>query len=179
MSDLYLYVFLNQELNQLIIWLKASIFKEAPPIKAPSTELMLQICLELIEDTTDSITLSCHSKHYFHKNCIYKWVIRKNKDNCPICRRTISEGDIQLINESVSPTDNYSDGRRTRNENPDVTDFYILHEGFIGVFDEDLQEEGYDDIKEKKKEYSAGEGWLGITDKYWLTALVPEKKSTI
>ena len=43
------------------------------------------------------------------------------------------------------------------------------------MFDEDLQEEGYDDIKEKKKEYSAGEGWLGITDKYWLTALVPEK----
>ena len=51
LADLYLYVFLNQELNQLIIWLKASIFKEAPPIKAPSTELMLQICLELIELT--------------------------------------------------------------------------------------------------------------------------------
>ena len=63
----------------------------------------------------------------------------------------------------------------TRNQDPGVVDFYILHEGFIGVFDEDLHEEGYDDIREKKKEYSAGEGWLGITDKYWLTALVPEK----
>ena len=59
-----------------------------------------------------------------------------------------------------------------------MLDFYILHEGFIGVFDENLQEEGYDDVKDKKKEYSAGEGWLGITDKYWLTALVPEKNQS-
>ena len=28
--------------------------------------------------------------------------------------------------------------------------FYILHEGFIGVFDGELKEDDYDDIKEKK-----------------------------
>ena len=49
-----------------------------------------------------------------------------------------------------------------------------MHEGFIGVFDEQLEEIDYDDIKEKKEKYSAEEGWLGITDKYWMTALVPE-----
>ena len=32
-------------------------------------------------------------------------------------------------------------------------------------------------FKIKGKEYNAEDGWLGITDKYWLTALVPEKKS--
>ncbi len=81
----------------------------------------------------------------------------------------------EVQNNSSQRIELYPYAQITRNQDPDVVDFYILHEGFIGVFDEDLQEEGYDDIKEKKKEYSAGEGWLGITDKYWLTALVPEK----
>ena len=81
----------------------------------------------------------------------------------------------EVQNNSSQRVELYPYAQITRNQDPDVVDFYILHEGFIGVFDEDLQEEGYDDIKEKKKDYSAGEGWLGITDKYWLTALVPEK----
>ena len=54
----------------------------------------------------------------------------------------------------------------------------ILHDGFIGVFNEDLQEYDYDDIKDKKKEHNAESGWLGITDKYWITALVPEKNQS-
>ena len=84
----------------------------------------------------------------------------------------------EVQNNSSQRVELYPYAQITRNQDPDVVDFYILHEGFIGVFDEDLQEEGYDDIKEKKKEYSAGEGWLGITDKYWLTALVPEKNQS-
>ena len=84
----------------------------------------------------------------------------------------------EVQNNSNKRIELYPYAQITRNQDPDVVDFYILHEGFIGVFDEDLQEEGYDDIKEKKKEYSAGEGWLGITDKYWLTALVPEKNQS-
>ena len=64
----------------------------------------------------------------------------------------------------------------TRNEKPkDVTDFYILHEGFIGVFDDELKEDSYDDVKEKKLVREANNGWLGITDKYWMTAVVPPK----
>ena len=81
----------------------------------------------------------------------------------------------EVQNNSSQRVELYPYAQITRNQDPGVVDFYILHEGFIGVFDEDLHEEGYDDIREKKKEYSAGEGWLGITDKYWLTALVPEK----
>ena len=84
----------------------------------------------------------------------------------------------EVQNNSSQRVELYPYAQITRNQDPDVVDFYILHEGFIGVFDEDLQEEGYDDVKEKKKEYSAGEGWLGITDKYWLTALVPEKNQS-
>jgi len=61
-----------------------------------------------------------------------------------------------------------------RNYKPEVTPIYILHEGFIGVFDEELKEEDYDDIEKEKFTTNSEKGWLGITDKYWLTAIVPE-----
>ena len=38
-----------------------------------------------------------------------------------------------------------------------------------------LNEESYDDIKEKRIEKNASDGWIGITDKYWMTALIPPK----
>ena len=37
-----------------------------------------------------------------------------------------------------------------RNTAPEVTNFYILHEGLLGVFDGNLVEEDYDDIEEEK-----------------------------
>jgi len=63
----------------------------------------------------------------------------------------------------------------TRNYKPEVTPIYILHEGFIGVFDEQLKEEDYEDIDKEKLSIESSKGWLGITDKYWLTAIIPEK----
>ncbi len=63
----------------------------------------------------------------------------------------------------------------TRNYKPDVTPIYILHEGFLGVFGDELKEMDYDDVDEEKFAINSSKGWLGITDKYWLTAIVPEK----
>tara|TARA_B100001123_G_scaffold322080_1_gene361351 strand:+ start:2143 stop:3831 length:1689 start_codon:yes stop_codon:yes gene_type:complete len=63
----------------------------------------------------------------------------------------------------------------TRNYKPDVIPIYILHEGFIGMFDDELKEKDYGDIDDEKFTASSSKGWLGITDKYWLTALVPQK----
>ena len=64
----------------------------------------------------------------------------------------------------------------TRNKIPDdIQNFYISHEGFIGVFDEELKEDDYDDVEEKKITREASKGWLGITDKYWLAAVVPQQ----
>ncbi len=63
----------------------------------------------------------------------------------------------------------------TRNYKPEITPIYILHEGFVGVFGEELKEMDYDDIDKEKFTTSSSKGWLGITDKYWLTAIVPEK----
>ena len=65
----------------------------------------------------------------------------------------------------------------TRGSKPEGMQIYILHEGFLGVFGEELVEEDYDDIEKKKFTVNSSKGWLGITDKYWLTAIVPEKGS--
>ena len=81
----------------------------------------------------------------------------------------------QVKNNSNSSIDLFPYAQMTRNKIPeDIQNFYIQHEGFIGVFDDELKEDDYDDVKEKKIVRESSEGWLGITDKYWMTAFVPE-----
>ena len=55
----------------------------------------------------------------------------------------------------------------------------ILHQGPIGCIDKNLKEYSYDDIKDKKSEKFAASkvDWIGITDKYWLSSLIPDKSS--
>jgi len=79
-----------------------------------------------------------------------------------------------ITNNSEKTYNFYPYGQIIRNQAPEVTNFYILHEGLLGVFDDELVEEDYDDIKEKKYSVNAKTGWLGITDKYWITSLIPE-----
>ena len=64
----------------------------------------------------------------------------------------------------------------TKKGKPEGRQIYILHEGFLGVFGEELKEEDYSDIDKEKFTINSNKGWLGITDKYWLTAIVPEKE---
>ena len=79
-----------------------------------------------------------------------------------------------IENKSDKTYNFYPYGQIIRNIAPEVTNFYILHEGLIGVFDDQLVEEDYDDIEEKKYSINADTGWLGITDKYWIASLIPE-----
>ena len=82
----------------------------------------------------------------------------------------------QVENSSKKEIELYPYAQITRNKIPDdIQNFYISHEGFIGVFDEELKEDDYDDVQDKKIVREANEGWLGITDKYWMAALVPKK----
>ena len=80
-----------------------------------------------------------------------------------------------ITNQSEKSYDFYAYGQIIRNKSPEVTNFYILHEGLIGVFNDQLVEKDYDDIEEKEFSQKAETGWLGITDKYWITTLIPEK----
>ena len=57
----------------------------------------------------------------------------------------------------------------------DIVNFFILHEGPLGVFDDQLVEKDYDDVVDKKYSINAEKGFLCITDKYWLTSIIPEK----
>ncbi len=81
----------------------------------------------------------------------------------------------QIKNDGNNKYDFYPYAQIVRDKKPKVLGYYILHEGFIGVFDEELKEEDYKDIEEKKFTANSYSGWLGITDKYWITAIVPEK----
>ena len=78
-----------------------------------------------------------------------------------------------VINSSNNEYDFYSYGQIIRNNVPDISNFYILHEGLIADLDDELIEEDYDDIQEKKFTRVAQKGWLGIGDKYWITSLIP------
>ena len=81
----------------------------------------------------------------------------------------------KVINKTNKKYDFYSYGQIIRNQIPDITDFYILHEGLVATLDDELIEEDYDDIQEKKFTRIAQKGWLGIGDKYWITSLIPPK----
>ena len=81
----------------------------------------------------------------------------------------------RVINKTNNKFDFYSYGQIIRNQIPNITDFYILHEGLVATLDDELIEEDYDDIQEKKFTRVAQKGWLGIGDKYWITSLIPPK----
>ena len=81
-----------------------------------------------------------------------------------------------IKNNSPKNIELYPYAQITRNKIPDdIQNFYISHEGYIGVFDDELKEDDYDDIEDNKIVRETNEGWFGITDKYWMTVLVPEK----
>ena len=81
----------------------------------------------------------------------------------------------KIINRSDKSYNFYSYGQIIRNELPEISGFYILHEGFLSVLDDQLIEEDYDDIQEKKFTQIAQEGFVAISDKFWVTSVIPPK----
>jgi len=81
----------------------------------------------------------------------------------------------KVINSSNKTYNFYSYGQIIRNQKPQISGFYILHEGPIATLDDELIEEDYDDIREEKFSKRASKGWLGISDKYWVTSIVPPR----
>ena len=104
-----------------------------------------------------------------------------NNQNITFIKKiSIDDQFLFTIKQSVTNSTNnkynfYTYGQIIRNKAPEITNFYILHEGLLGVFDDNLIEEDYDDIQEKKYSITANSGWLGITDKYWITSLIPQE----
>jgi YidC/Oxa1 family membrane protein insertase len=85
----------------------------------------------------------------------------------------------RVKNQTGKPVTVTPYGILSRTGTPETQNFYILHEGLIGVFNKTLQETDYEDIREAgKEEVTTTGGWLGITDKYWLAALIPDQKES-
>jgi len=80
-----------------------------------------------------------------------------------------------IINNSEKTYNFYPYGQIIRNEIPEITNFFILHEGPIGVFNSELVEKDYDDIQDKSYSTNADRGFCGITDKFWITSLIPQE----
>jgi YidC/Oxa1 family membrane protein insertase len=103
-------------------------------------------------------------------------------------RRTISIDDRYLftIKDDVSNVGNapvtlYPFALISRHGTPQVAGYYILHEGLIGYLGEQgLQEYGYKKIDDAKSvSFKVTDGWLGITDKYWASALLPDTNAQL
>lgn len=69
----------------------------------------------------------------------------------------------------------------------DLKNFFILHEGLVRMTDGELEETGYNDISDYEidpRERTQAErldvaqsGWIGYTDHYWMTTLIPEQST--
>jgi YidC/Oxa1 family membrane protein insertase len=106
-------------------------------------------------------------------------------------RRTFAVDDQYMFSVTQSVENTTGDavalapyGAVVRRGEPDGIGFYILHEGAVGEFDGTLHEADYDDIRDlpvNTAERGPAEivavtenGWLGFTDKYWMTTLAPQ-----
>ncbi|MDQ0392403.1 membrane protein insertase YidC [Labrys monachus] len=62
---------------------------------------------------------------------------------------------------------------------PTVAGYSVLHEGLIGNFGGSIVETTYKKLTDDKSQtWDGTKGWLGFTDKYWASALIPDQAST-
>jgi YidC/Oxa1 family membrane protein insertase len=86
----------------------------------------------------------------------------------------------KVTNQGTDPVSLTPQGILTRLGEPKSAGFFILHEGPVGVFDGKLSDPSYEDIaKTGVLQNPKAPGWFGLTDKYWLTALIPDPKVAI
>src|SRR5262249_31117279 len=116
-------------------------------------------------------------------------VLTYTNDDGLTFRRTIKVDDKYLFtvtdevaNKGSAAVTLYPYGLISRHGTPETLGYFILHEGMIGELgDQGLQEITYSKLETgKRKQFSkVTDAWLGITDKYWAAALLPDPKATI
>jgi YidC/Oxa1 family membrane protein insertase len=103
-------------------------------------------------------------------------------------RRTIAVDDHYLFtvrdevqNKSAAAVTLFPYALISRHGTPKTLGYYILHEGLIGVMgSEGAQEETYKKIADKKEmHWDVTDAWLGFTDKYWASALLPNTDARV
>src|SRR5215510_3179836 len=102
-------------------------------------------------------------------------------------RRTISVDDKymfsvrdEVANKTASPVALHPFALVSRHGTPKTEGYLVSHEGLIGVLADKLQEETYDNVEKKKSiAFQNTKGWLGFTDKYWATTLIPDPAANL
>ncbi|MFN0193530.1 MAG: membrane protein insertase YidC [Aestuariivirga sp.] len=98
--------------------------------------------------------------------------------------RTISLDDEYVFsitqtveNKSAVPVSVLPYGRIQRQDTPVIAGFWVFFEGALAMLDGTLNEIHYSDLKDDKQvvKIDSANGWLGFTDKYWATAMVPQQ----
>jgi YidC/Oxa1 family membrane protein insertase len=87
----------------------------------------------------------------------------------------------EVANSGAAAVTLFPYGLISRHGTPPTQGYYILHEGMIGVLgDQGLQEVTYKTIDdEKSRPFKVTNAWMGITDKYWATALMPDTDAQV
>jgi len=87
----------------------------------------------------------------------------------------------EVTNVGNAPVTLYPFALISRHGAPKVAGYYILHEGLVGYLGESgLQEYSYKKIDDAKSvNFKVTDGWLGITDKYWASALLPDTSAKL
>ncbi len=100
--------------------------------------------------------------------------------------RTIAVDDRYVLtmtqrveNNSERPITLYPYGLIARVGLPKLEGYSVLHEGPLGVLGGTLEEVTYEKLQKKPFESDSTGGWVGITDKYWLTALLFDQKTSV
>jgi YidC/Oxa1 family membrane protein insertase len=91
---------------------------------------------------------------------------------------TVTQG---VTNNTQSAVSVYPFARIQRQDTPHIVGYYVFYEGMLGFLGDKLQEIHYSDVagaKEPTAVDSTG-GWLGFTDQYWATALIPDQSKFI
>ena len=80
-----------------------------------------------------------------------------------------------VTNNSAAPVTLSPYGLVMRRNVPRTTYYWVVHEGFIGVFNGTLDDPTYANLGDNNgmRQFQSTGGWLGITDKYWMAAVVP------
>ncbi|MBM3545176.1 MAG: membrane protein insertase YidC [Alphaproteobacteria bacterium] len=85
----------------------------------------------------------------------------------------------KVVNNGSEAVTLYPYALVSRHELPHIENFFILHEGLIGVLNDSLQEISYSSaVEDPPTTFQSQSGWLGITDKYWTTVVIPEQGKT-
>ena len=82
-----------------------------------------------------------------------------------------------VVNNSQTAVSLLPYGLAVRQDTPHIAGYYVFYEGMLGWLGDKLQEIHYSDVqgvKEPTIVESAG-GWLGYTDQYWATAMIPDQ----